>query len=375
MIFFIINLVLSSVYAGWYWNKNRDATPFAVWAVVVGSLLPSTIHGLYGVAKVWDTETLNGFITGKEIVKQDCDYPGWRDWPDSFCTNENTRRIFSHYERVCTGTGSNRSCNQVARYKTQYSYDYPWEQKFYAQSTLGGYTVDRVDPQGATTPPRYASVYIGEPVSDTASYKNYLLVSGANIHNPANRVVDPLLLSAIPPYPQQVYDYYRMDRFVQIGTALDGRQWNLKISDINSRIGPSRQANLIVVTTSNIDRDIRNAIYKAWNGGKKNDVIIILALVKDRIEWAETITFLDNTGNEFMASRLASLAGRTADLAILDDIGHIVSNHFDRKPMESVSYLMKSYSPPVWVAMLAFVLGLLSTLGILFIHHKGKHLS
>jgi len=157
-------------------------------------------------------------------------------------------------------------------YKTQYSYDYPWEKKYWVYSTLRTYQINRVDRQGADVPPRYASVHTGDPVAITGGYKNYLRIAGANILNPDSVQAPIELLNAVPPYPQGIYDYYRMDRLVTVGVSVDAAAWNKRIELLISRVGRKKKGNLVVFLPSVKDREIRSAISRKWGGGKKNDI-------------------------------------------------------------------------------------------------------
>jgi len=346
---------------------------FKAWLPVTAIVAPLgaiAIYSGYGLTLTHDTETLNGYVTSKEVKQRDCKYPGWYDYSDSFCTNENTRRVFSHYRRVCDGNGKN--CHQEAVYKTQYSYDYPWERKYYVFSTLETYKIDRVDRQGKDTPPRYASVNNGDPVAVTSSYRNYLKVAGANILNPESMAAPVEILNAVPQYPQNVYDYYRMDRLVLIGASVDANAWNKRIELLNSRVGPQKQGNLIVVVTTVQDRDIRAAIYRKWGGGKKNDIILILSVAEGTVKWVDGITFLNNKGNEFMVSDFNSLSNKPLSVAMLDDVEKIILARFDRTAMKSVEYLKDSYSPPVAVFIWSALFALVLTIGSLYFYWRNQ---
>lgn len=356
MTYLALLLISAFVWSGLrFFYKPLHRVPWLIITVNIAicTVLASLAYALIAYANTLDWEIHNGYVTSKEIDRRDCDYPGWRDWPDSFCTNENTRRVFSHYETVCDSEGKN--CRQEKRYKTQYSYDYPWEQKFYVYSSLSdSYRIDRVDDQGAKTPPRYEIVQQGDPISKRSTYQNHLLNATHSLLNPQNTAVDPELYGKVPEYPGNIFDYYKMNRLITIGISVDTDAWNSRISYINSKVGHSKQANLIVVLTSE-SQEIRNAIYKRWNGGKKNDVIVILGVVNNVVEWSDGITFLNNKGNEFLISNLSKLHDQPLSIDMLNFIHENISKSFDRVPMASVKYLADSYVPDASVFLWSLV--------------------
>lgn len=364
---FILFLVVSSVFAFYHHKRFRACWKHCVAVAVVSALCFSGVYRLTSYLMLSDTEILNGYVTSKDIVKRDCLYPGWYRSSDPFCTNENTREVFSHFEDYSCGTSDKPATCQRSVYVTEYSYDYPWEQKFYVRSTLTDFKISRVDRQGAKTPPRYAEVKVDDPVAVKSRYQNYLLADNQSLLNPQNVFVDETLLQMVPYYPSNIYDYYKLNRLVQIGVSLKKQdEWNQRISIANSKVGHRKQANIILVVTSVEDRDIRQAIYKKWNGGKKNDAIIVLSVQEDKIVWADAITFLNNKGNEFFAEEISQLRDSPLSIDVVDKIQQTVLNRFDRTAMKTVEYMKDNYSPPIstllYTCLALIVLGTVVTL-------------
>lgn len=362
-IFILITVISLLVPFAFKMKFGRAVTLLEWGACTAGSILISfCVFKLGSFNALQDTEVWNGQVTSLKTVKQDCKYPGWYDYSDSFCTNENTREVFSHYEEQCYGSGKDRTCSQVAVYDTEYSYDYPWEKKYYINSTLKQFYVNRVDRQGAKVPPRYTSTNVGDPVAITKSYTNYLLASEQSILNPQHISVSEAELNSVPAYPIGIYDMYKINRLVTIGAAVeDAKLWNEGISEVAKAVGPTKQANPVIIVT-NSPKDIRYAIEKKWNGGKKNDVIVLIGVDKNQVKWVDVITFLSNTGNEFMTREMQNKIidiGTLDRVKILDAVKSTILAKFDRTPMQSIEQLKDDFQPPLWLKVTAVLLALI----------------
>lgn len=351
--------------------KFKRQVTFLEWgACTVGAIVISMgVYKLGSFGALQDTEVWNGQVTSLKTVKKDCKYPGWHDYSDSFCTNENTRQVYSHTEYYECGTTENpKTCSRDV-YDTEYSYDYPWEKKYYVNTTFRQFNISRIDRQGANVPPRYTQTKVGDPVSITNSYTNYLKAADLSILNPQNIAVNQAELNLIPAYPINIYDYYKIDRFIQIGLKIPATEvatWNLGISEVAKVVGPIKQANPVIVVTDK-PQYIRYAIERKWNGGKKNDIIILIGVDGDVVEWVDVITFLSNTGNEFMTRQLQTMITEVGTLdrdAILNITQKTIIEKFDRKPMHSVDYLKDEFEPPLWVKIAALLCSLI--LSIIF---------
>jgi hypothetical protein len=321
-------------------------------------------------SQLLDTEVLNAKVIKTHIVKQECQ-SGWSDYSDSFCTNEYTREVVDYYRDVsCTDSnGKSYVCGTEPVYKTQYSYEFDWEKKYFVVSPLSAFTIARVDRQGANIPPRWMGTKIGDPVSITNSYINYLRIADQNILNPANISASAESLLLVPSYPIGIYDYYKLNRVVTISHTLPNiKDWNTRLSEVNSIVGPIKKANVILVVTTE-SPDIRFSIEKKWLGGKKNDVIVILGVEGNTIVWSDAITFLSNRGNEFMTRELQDSFEKNPTLevsSVLNIVEKTVIEKFDRLPMENISYLKDTSEPPLWVILTALITLCISSVAITF---------
>ena len=113
-------------------------------------------------------------------------------------------------------------------------------------------------------PQRWLDIEIGDPVSRTNSYVNYvraanssLFSTGGATPNRAGVVIENTPLDMV--YPIQVYDHYRVDRVLLDEVSLPAGQslewWNEELSQILRILGPEKQANMVVVLTTNSGSD------------------------------------------------------------------------------------------------------------------------
>jgi hypothetical protein len=144
---------------------------------------------------------VNGKITDIQPIKKNCK-TYWSSYQDSFCTNNYTRTVKTG-ETCSEDSKGNRTCTPI--YDTEYKSVYDWERRYFLQSTIGEYEIDREDAQGVIYPPRFNSVKLNDPVSKFVSYKNY--IKGASDTLFKNKIEDGPKIE----YPF-LYDYYKIQR-------------------------------------------------------------------------------------------------------------------------------------------------------------------
>jgi hypothetical protein len=122
----------------------------------------------------------------------------------------------------------------------------------------------------------------------------------------------------------------------------------------------------------------RHALERAWAGGKKNDVIVLIGSTNfPTIDWVDTITLGRNSGNELMT---VEMRDNLMDIGTLEDhrtiIGSMVrtiEDKFDRKPMADYEYLKDEIDPATWVIILAFFLSVALSIGATIYFHHTDH--
>lgn len=311
--------------------------------LILVSLLCWGIIAAGGVAGSYDTEVLNGYITSKERVKVSCEHQ------------------YKCGETCSRDSKGNESCVPV--YCDEHSYDVDWD----VHSTVGDWTIARINRQGTREPPRWARVVIGEPASEESSARNYMLLQ--ENHFDTDETIVKKYEKDIPKYPA-TYDYYRIDRVIN-QTKGDYAWMNTYLNDQLRTLGKAKQLNVIVVIT-NKPYDYYTAVRHAWKGTKRNDVQLFYGLDDTgKIAWFKADSFADGQSNSVM---LESLRIPTLDATLTPDLLNeqlvIIKDKFVRLPNEQLEYLKDQWSPSIGFITFLTILNLLVAIGISYWVHK-----
>ncbi len=295
-----------------------------------------------------DTEVWNGAVTSKEQVYVSCSHS-----------------YSCHCKQVkhCSGSGKNRSCSYSEECDTCYRHTNDWD--WDVHTTLGEtISINRIDSRGSYEPPRFTAVKIGEPTSSTHTYTNYVKASPGTLFR--HQGLSEKYGTTIPTYPQNVYDYYRLNRLVTVGMSLpDASDWNADLSRINAELGHAKQANMIVVLVHNKPDDWYYALEETWIGGKKNDTILVIS-VDDQMkpQWASVMAW---STNELFKVKLRDdimdepVIDRKAVITALETN---VSKYFVRKHMKDFEYLNSQITPSTTEWIVTLIIMLIVSIGL-----------
>lgn len=324
--FFLIVLLVPLAIAGLAYAFLDGVTLKEFGLVILACLVVAgSSAGIVSCANTHDVEVWNGVVTGKERNTVSCSHS-----------------YQCHCHQVCSGSGKNRSCSEHCDTCYEHSHDYDWDVYTSINETI---TIDRVDRQGVDRPPRWSAVVMGEPVSTTHSYKNYIKASPGTLFR--HQGLRDKYAANIPKYPQDIYDYYRLDRLVAVGVPIDNpRSWNAELSRINADLGKPKQVNMIVVLVKNQPDEYYYALEEAWIGGKKNDAILVVS-VDDQMkpQWASVMAW---TSNELFKVKLRDdimdeqVINRDT---LMTALATNVSKYYVRKPMKEFEYLSAQIAP------------------------------
>lgn len=292
----------------------------AVQVAVAGISIAIIYH-----ANVSDQEILNGAVTSKTRDRVSCRH--------SYQCNCYT---------TCSG-GKTQTCSTHCSTCYEHSYDIDWTVHTNVNRDID---IDTVDRQGLREPPRWTQVQVAEPVAFSHNFDNYIKASPDTLFRYQGLVEK--YKDKLPAYPLHIYDYYRIDRVVLVnGAALpDLPTWNQKLSEINGRLGPTKQANIVMVVAKAMPDDYFYALSQHWLGGKKNDVIVLLDTADGtRIDWAGVMSWTDRQILK-VALRDDLMAVGTLDAnQIFPVIEQQVSTLFVRKQMKDFEYLTGQITP------------------------------
>ena len=292
-----------------------------------------------------DVEVWNGRVASKSHYHVSCEHS-----------------YSCHCHEVCSGSGNNRSCYEHCDTCYEHWYDVDWAVKTTNDESL---LISRIDRQGVNEPPRWASVQVGEPTAVSHSFVNYVKGAPDSLFRQQGLVEQ--YKDKIPAYPGQVYDYYHVNRFVNMANLPDAALWNKDLEEINATLGRAKQVNVIVVAVMNMPEDYFYAVEQAWVGGKKNDFTVMINIDSSgKITWTHVMAWTDNKMAEVVVAdgvtKIGGLLGQREQ--ILKEISAGIGQYFVRKHMKDFEYLSHKTKPTLgeWIA--AMILGLTLSVGI-----------
>jgi hypothetical protein len=284
-----------------------------------------------------DVEIINGEVTGKRRDTVSCSH--------SYSCNCRT---------VTSGSGSNRTSSTSCDTCYEHRNDYDW----LVLSNVGKFEIDRIDKQGSRTPPRWERVEKGQPVALENTYTNY--IKGA-AHSLFHSIEGEHKFS-LPPYPT-VYDYQYANRVLVDGVKVPNiNEFNGRLANALKVIGPSKQANVVVVITKNPSAMYAKALKNRWLGGKKNDVVVVIGAPDyPAIAWVDVFSWAkSDIVNVALRNEIYEL--KTVDPeSVVAAVTRVVLKEYVRKPMEEFEYLKDEVEPPTWVVILAAVFATLGS--------------
>lgn len=307
----------------------------AISTVIGGLVVAAGYHRSVG-----DVEIISGYVTGKERVKVSCEH--------SYSCNCYTS---------CSGSGNTRSCSTHCQTCYEHWHDFDWNVK----STIGTFTIDRIDRQGEDMPPRWESVKAYEPVAREAFYENWIKAAPDSLFHALDVKGHEKF---IPNYPE-TFDYYRINRLVANGVKFpDAKLWNQELEYMLRALGAKKQVNVVIVAT-NRSESFADALNAKWLGGKKNDVLIVVGSKKyPEMDWVRVISWTDSQIFKVALRDDLQKIGKLDRTEWMKAISSNINTYYVRKPMADFDYLKDAVEPPTWSLLLAFILAMASSIGL-----------
>jgi len=334
--------------------------------------------GAFRYSDTWDTEIWNGEISAKNMVQKDCPW-GWVRHQDSFCSNYQTKQVRDYPDgQTCTtDSKGRRTCTSYPRYHTEYNYDYDWERRWYVSSANLDfrYEITRVDRQGVNAPPFYTRTQVGDPASVTKGYTNWIKGASDSLFHEDGAIAEQYA-TLIPEYPIALYNYFHVDRVVQVGVSMpDIALWNRQLGDALKQLGPNRQMNavIVLVDATKVGSDFPFAVRRAWNGFKKNDAVLFIGVDGAKnVQWAEVLSWSkENLFNVQLRNAILAMRGTELDRqSIISNIQTIGMASYERREMQEFEYLKNQVPVPTWLIVLEFVLGIGGSIGLSLVFLK-----
>jgi hypothetical protein len=354
MIFFFSILFVPLLVAAIVFFVSRQICWKEVLCIVgVQILVAGASAGICYYSATDDSETWNSRVSKKEKEYTSCSHS-----------------YSCRCRQSCSGSGKNRSCHQVCDTCYEHSNDWNWA----VYTAAGeGFDIDRIDRRGSHEPPRWTAVKIGEPTSRVHSYTNYIKAAPDTLFRRDGKYEK--YQSLLPQYPQNVYDYHRMNRLILVNGAKtqDPAYWNADLMELNAKIGSSRQSNVIVVLARNLPPDFFYALEQAWLGGKKNDVILVVGTdTAGKAAWVNVMTW---ELNELFKVKVRDDLLEKGSLERWDVVNVLEANivkYHKRKPMADFEYLKSSITPTVTGWVVSMLVGFIISIGLSILFHKNE---
>lgn len=272
-----------------------------------------------------DVEVWNGFVTGKKQERVSCEH--------SYSCN---------CRQSCSGSGTNRSCSTICDTCYDHPYDYDWR----VYTNIGSWNISRIDRRGSKEPPRWTKVAKDDPVSDTRLYSNYVLAAPHSLFNFENSLVEKYQ-GSIPAYPRNVYDYYHVDRVINLGVSgIDGKKWSAVLQERLSKLGSRKKVNAVIVLTTRTSPEFADAIRASWKGGKKNDVILVVSIGQtEEVLWSRVFSWSKKELFKIQLQDQVMGQGKFNMANTLDMLFEHINNGYVIMDMAEYEYLKKEMKP------------------------------
>ncbi len=207
---------------------------------------------------------------------------------------------------------------------------------------------------------------MGEPTAEAHSFTNYFLAAPDNImlRHDAPKGFEGL----IPAYPSSVSDYYHCDRFLLGGgVPVWGKQdWEWLLDKMNADLGHVKQVNIILVLAYTADPRYEYALEKAWVGGKKNDLIVVIGTTKyPAIDWVRVVSWTtDASIKVVLRDDIQGIGTLDQRDAIMGAIRKEVTTRFQRRHMKDMKYLAASHTPGGGPLIVIVIFEILAVIGV-----------
>lgn len=274
--------------------------------------------------------------------------------------------------QTCSGSGSNRSCYETCDTCYEDRYTVTWT----ARSNIGDFTIEHLDRSSSgvyktVDPARYTEINKGDPCSRSVPFTNYVKAVPESLFH-ANPVILEKFKDMIPEYPGKIYDIYKINRVVSVGVSLpDMAAWNQDLSLVMRKLGPQRQANVIIVFVNTDDPKYAHALESRWIGGKKNDAILVVGTKKyPEIDWVHVMGWSKNQLFNVALRDEVQAMEKIDRTSIMQAVEKHVGTTFQRRHMSEFEYLKDEIEPPFWAVVVIGILGVLLSLGASYYFYR-----
>lgn len=198
------------------------------------------------------------------------------------------------------------------------------------------------------------------PASSVHSEINYVKATVNNIvkaNTFKEEITRGLKDGSLKQYPSRVstpYGKIRLNRILGGGTKAQ----QLEVDKIAGALGRAKQVNPLIYVVHNQPRDFVHTLKSYWEGGRKNDAILILNMKDGKVDWSDTIAWTKNA--DFLVNATKVYKGKNLDEVIPMFRSEILL-HFVREPMKNYKYLEDEISLSIYAQLAIILLNLIGS--------------
>ena len=220
-------------------------------------------------------------------------------------------------------------------------------------------------------PTRWSQVYHDDPVSRAISYVNYIKAAPDSLYH--HTEIDPQI-SKIS-YPNNIYDYYKINRVVDVDLGVSPeiiKSMNEKISLSLRDLASAKQVNIVIVLTKNPSSMFAEKLKNSWLGGKKNDLILVVAGNSNGdILWDDVFSWSNNDMANVSIRDAVRNYGKIDD-KLVDIAVDGINKYWQRKRMHTYEYLTSEIEPTTFAYIMIFLVGLVLSGGLMVFFVKSE---
>ena len=203
----LVSVLLTPYIAKLIWKHDVTLRDLGI-SAALGIAATAIVYACGMVSQTADTEIINGEVVSKDSQHVSCSH--------SYDCNCRMVRV----PQTCSGTGKNRTCTGGGtERKCDTCYEHSFDVDWMVRSNIGSFGISRVDRQGLMTPPRWAQVANGDPVSKTHMFTNYVKAVPESLFH-AHAELNGKFDAMIPAYPSDIYDPYKINRAISVGVPV-----------------------------------------------------------------------------------------------------------------------------------------------------------
>lgn len=393
-IFWVTGLI-SLAGTAFFWKRDPEEFTLGE-AVIQIALSLVTIILFFSLFSYWFTDVQDVEFWNSRVILAE----HWETWDEQ---TEDSNGKFSHTKHPPQWTLHTSMNERVSISETQYE---NIVQRFGNQSYERINRANRVSHNDGN---RYFTTYNGKAETEVpASVEHYFTnwvkaTQGDDADSSEVMLSFKELLKDYPRLGASDYGPIEVDRVIQAGTDVPEdfcAQIDAELDSLLAEIGASKQVNILVYLVNTPDKRFEDALREHWVNGKKNDVIVILGLVKKGqnpvnmtensalgqhlIRWSGVLAWVDEAKGDELGFRQL-LAQRMEKLKSLNHSPEKIVNEirdqitspvseggFKRKAMADFSHLASEIAMPWWANLLVVLSSVTVMLMTGWAFHRGS---